>query len=84
MAAAGDKRSIEQEDGRQDERFDSYAPIMFSLFGNKFHRTYASRTSNHSKNGLCLEADEALKPGTTLCIHTFSNKRRRWPKKRPV
>jgi hypothetical protein len=51
MAAAGDKRFTEQEDRRQDERIDSYAPIMFLLFGNKFHRTYASRTSNHRKTG---------------------------------
>jgi hypothetical protein len=25
-------------------------------------------TFNHSRSGLCLEAAEALKPGTTLCI----------------
>ena len=68
MTAGGDKQATEREDKRQDERFSSHAPIIFSLLSNNFHREYASMTFNHSRNGLCLEAAEALKPGTTLYI----------------
>jgi len=56
------------QDKRREERFMSHAPVVFSLFGSKFHREHASMTFNHSKNGLCLEAAEAIKPGTTLYI----------------
>ena len=57
-----------REDNRQDERFSSHAPVIFSRFGTQSHREYASMTFNHSRKGMCLEAAEALSPGTTLYI----------------
>lgn len=68
MPTAKHKWNEAREDNREDERFMSHAPIIFSLFGTKFHREYVSKTLNHSKGGMCLETAEALKPGTALYI----------------
>jgi hypothetical protein len=55
-------------DKREDERFASHVPIIFSRFGSGFHREFGARTFNHSKNGLCFDTAEEIKPGTTLWI----------------
>jgi hypothetical protein len=68
MPTTGDKRAAKRKEKRQDKRFSSHAPIIFSFPDNNLHRDYASMTFNHSKKGLCLEAAEALKPGTMLYI----------------
>ena len=68
MATAGVDSTRNQDDKRLDERYSSTAPVIFSFFGCKFQREFASMTFNHSKNGLCLEAAEEIKPGTTLFI----------------
>ena len=56
------------QDKRSYERFMSHAPVIFSIFGSKFHREYVSMTFNHSDGGLCIETAEAINPGTSLYI----------------
>lgn len=56
------------ENQREDERLTSHVPVIFSRFGTKFHREYASATFNHSKGGMCFEAAEAFKAGTILFV----------------
>lgn len=56
------------ENKRKDKRLTSHMPVIFSRFGTKFHREFESVTFNHSKGGMCFEAVEAFKPGTTLFI----------------
>ncbi len=68
MPTSDDKRITEGEDNRQDERFSLQAPVIFSHFGSKFHREYTVMTFNLSKNGLCLEVAEAIKPGATIYL----------------
>jgi hypothetical protein len=68
MLIAGDNWIIHEDEKRQAKRFMSHAPVIFSVFGSKFHREYASMTFNHSDSGLCIEAGEAIPPGTTLYI----------------
>ena len=68
MSTTGDKRIKAGVDRRKDERFSSHTPIIISNFDTMLHREYASVSFNISKNGLCLEAAEAIKPGTTLLI----------------
>jgi hypothetical protein len=72
MAGAEVESIRSHDDKRVDERYSSHAPIIFSFFGTKFQREFASMTFNHSKNGLCLEAAEEIKPGTTLFIRRGS------------
>jgi hypothetical protein len=57
-----------RQEKRQDERFSAHLSVIFSLFGTKSHREYASMTFNHSRNGMCIEAGEAIRPGTTIYI----------------
>jgi hypothetical protein len=68
MRAATDEGVQEREDKRRDKRLMSHAPLIFSIFGSNFQRESASMTFNHSRGGLCFEAAEPIKPGTTLCI----------------
>jgi len=55
-------------DQRKDERFDSHAPLVVTLFSTKFRREYDSMSFNHSKGGMCLEVAEPFNPGSVLYI----------------
>jgi hypothetical protein len=68
MLTAGDSWIGQEVEKRQDKRLLSHAPVIFSIFGSKFHREYASMTFNHSDGGLCIETAQAIHPGTTLYI----------------
>lgn len=68
MLIAGDNWIIYEDEKRRDERFMSHTPVIFSIFGSRFHREYSSMTFNHGDGGLCIESAEPIKPGTTLCL----------------
>ena len=68
MLTTGDNWISQEVEKRRDKRLLSHAPVMFSIFGSKFHREYASMTFNHSDGGLCIETAQAIHPGTTLYI----------------
>jgi hypothetical protein len=68
MLTAGDSWIGQEVEKRRDKRLLSHAPVIFSIFGSKFHREYASMTFNHSDGGLCIETAQAIHPGTTLYI----------------
>jgi len=68
MPTVKDKQVTQHHDKRRDERYISRAPVIFSKVNDSLHREYASMTFNHSRNGLCLDALEALRPGTPLHI----------------
>lgn len=57
-----------QQDKRQDKRFTSHAPLIFTPFGTRFNREYVSMTFNHSRSGMCMEASEPCRPGSVLYI----------------
>jgi hypothetical protein len=83
MLIAGDNWITYEDDKRRDKRFVWHAPIIFSIFGSKFHREYSSMTFNHSGGGLCIEVAETINPGTTLYlrrgkINTDENYDLRW------
>lgn len=61
-------KMLVRREKRTDERIVSTAPIIFSSFSTRFWREYPSMTRNHSKHGMCFEANSAMTPGTYLFI----------------
>ena len=59
---------LARKDKREDERFVSNAPIIFSFFSTRFWHEYPSVTRNHSKDGMCFESSHPLTPGIDLFI----------------
>jgi hypothetical protein len=59
---------LARTDKRSDARIASNASIIFSLFSTRFWREYASKTRNHSENGMCFESNHQLTPGSNLFI----------------
>ena len=63
-----------RQDQRQEERFTSHAPLIFTYFSTRFHREQASMTFNHSRTGMCMEAPEPCRPGSILFIRLSNAK----------
>ena len=57
-----------EADLRKDERIQSHAPLVVTLFSTKFRREYASMSFNHSRGGMCIELAEPFQPGCVLYI----------------
>ena len=62
------------QDQRQEERFASHTPLVFSYFSSRFNRDQSSMTFNHSKGGMCMESSEPCRPGSILYIRLSNAK----------